>query len=534
MAGFRISRFGGTAPRVPPRTLPPHLAQTAQNCDLRTTELRPLKSGLFVWTPTKTGTVQSIYLFGDQYWFHWTQDVDVIRGPIAGDTSERTYFTGTDYPRVTDNSIAVQGGGTDYPTNSYRLGIPAPTVTPAATLGAGGGCAEEDKTSATFVFTYVSAWGEEGPPSDASAVYDVCNGQTVTVTGLAAPVGNYNISAMRIYCAVSGFWQYVGETAIGNTSYEITSFDATQLGEAMVSETWYEPPADMKGLCMMANGIAVGFAGNEIIPSHAFMPHAYPPEYRLTTDYPIVGIAAAGQALVVTTTGNPYLVMGADPSALAMDKLESNQACVAKRSMVDMGQWVMWASPDGLVAAAPGQQPKVVTEGMMTREQWQALAPTSIHAYYWEGKYLGFYDTGTGTTGGFIFDPSGDTGLQYIDIYATAGYNDLEADKLYLVVSGHIVEWNASTALTYTWKSKIFTAERPLCYGIAQVKADAYPLTAKVYADSTLKHTQTVASASPFRLPGGFLAEDWEIELTGTAGVRDVVVAESVEELKTV
>lgn len=532
MAVIRINRFGGTAPRIPRRELPPHLAQTASNCDLRTNELRPLKSGLFVWEPTKTGTIQSIHKFADQYWFHWTQDVDVIRGPIAGDTSERTYFTGTDYPRVTNNSIAVQGGGTDYPNNSYRLGIPAPTVTPGTTLGAGNDCAEEDKTSATFAFTYLSGWGEEGPPSAASAVVDICNGGTITVTGLAAPTGNYNIAAMRIYCSVSGFWQYTGEVAIGQTSFEITAFDPEALGDAMVSETWYQPPDGMKGLCMMANGIAVGFAGNEIMPSAAFQPHAYPPEYRLTTDYPIVGIAAAGTALIVTTTGNPYLVMGTDPSALSMAKLESNQACVAKRSVVDMGEWVVWASPDGLVAAAAGVQPKVITAPYLLREQWQALKPESIHAYYWEDKYLAFYDTGT-TTGGFIYDPASDTGMQFTSLYATAGYNDLEADALYLVIGGNIVEWNASTALTYTWKSKTFTAPRPISFGVSQVKADSYPLTAKLYADGVLKHTQTVTSAAPFRLLGGFLAEDWEVELTGEVNVREALLAESMQELAT-
>lgn len=533
MAGIRFKRFGGEAPRVPPRDLEPHLAQTAQNCDLRNGNLVPLKGGAFEWTPTKLGTIKSIYLFADQYWFHWTDDVDVIRGPIAGDTSERTYYTGTEYPRVTDNSIGVQGGGTDYPTNSYQLGIPKPTAAISASLGTGGGCDDADKISAAFAYAYVSEWGEEGPLSDPTAVVDVCQSQTVTISGLAAPSGNYNIATYRIYCSTRGEFQFLADVAVGNTSYDYASFSEDDFGEVATSETWYPPPDDMQGLCMMANGIAVGFAGNEIIPSETWQPHAYPPQYRLVTDYPIVAIAAVGQGLVVATEGHPYLVSGAAPSALSMVKSESKQACVSKRSMVDMGDWAIWASPDGLVAAAPGGQPKVITAGLMKREQWQALKPSSIHAYYWEGKYVAFYDTGA-EQGGFIFDPNVDNGIVFLDFYATAGHNDLENDALYLVVDGDIVEWNAGSNLTQTWKSRIEEVKQPRNYGWGQVKAESYPVTLKVYADGTLKHTQTVSSINPFRLPSGFMAEEWELEVTGTAPVYEVMIAESAEDMQRV
>lgn len=531
MTGFKIDKFAGTAPRFKPRNLPPGFAQTAQNCNLQRGTLSPLKSGLFVWTPTKVGTIQSIYKFGGAFWFHWAGDVDVVQGPIANDTQERTYYTGDGVPKVTDASVATSGGGTDYPTVSYTLGLPAPAATPGTSLGAGGGCNEEDKVSVAFVYTYVTGWGEEGPPSAASAVVDVCAGQTVTVTGMStAPAGAYNVTTKRIYAAVYGEYQYVGEVPVATTSYEITAFDASALGETLPSATWYAPPTDMHSITMLPNGIAAGLSGKTVCFSEPYLLHAWPTEYQLILDDDGVAMAACGQSVVVTTANNTYLISGVDPASMSMLKLEANQSCSSKRSMVDMGVFAIYASPDGLVAASPAGEITLVTEELLTREQWQAYNPPSIHAYYWEGQYVAFYDTGA-VQGGFIFDPDAKDGLKSLNFYATAGFSDPAADALYLVVDGDIVQFDAGASLTYAWKSGRFVQPKPVNMGAAQVIADSYPVTFKVYADGVLKATKSVASSRGFRLPAGYQATDWEVELSGTAEVEEVIVVEAMREL---
>jgi hypothetical protein len=55
-----------------------------------------------------------------------------------------------------------------------------------------------------------------------------------------------------------------------------------------------------------------------------------------------------------------------------------------------------------------------------------------------------------------------------------------------------------------------------------------------LYADGALKHTQTVADRNPFRLPSGYRAFEFQIELEGTNPVQDAAIATSVEELKQV
>ncbi len=203
-----VTGFKGMLPTVDPTLLSQQHAVAAVNTKLNTGTLKPFRAPVLVTTPTKTGTKQSIYRFAPTpgndasgFWFHWTSVVDVVRGPVRGDTTERTYFTGDGVPKVTNNAIALTGG-TNYPMNAYQLGIPAPNVVISVTKGgtAEEGATEADKRTWAYVATYVSAWGEEGPPSAPSASIDLLPGENVTVGNLGtAPIGNYNIATKRIY-----------------------------------------------------------------------------------------------------------------------------------------------------------------------------------------------------------------------------------------------------------------------------------------------------------------------------------------------
>lgn len=132
MAVFSIKSFGGIAPIVPPRYLQDNQAQTALNCPVFQGSIQSLADlGVSVASLPKTGTIQSLYRFGqdtlsdNNYWFHWTSDVDVCRSQISGDTSEWTFFTGDGGPKATYNSLALSGSS--YPTATRPLGLAAPT-----------------------------------------------------------------------------------------------------------------------------------------------------------------------------------------------------------------------------------------------------------------------------------------------------------------------------------------------------------------------------------------------------------------------
>lgn len=551
-----IRAFGGIAPKADPRRLPDYAAQIATNCRLDNGVLRAYDGTSFTNTPTKVGTKRTIYRFGQTgndetlYWFHWLDDVDVVKGQIAGDTEERTYFTGDStfgHPRVTKASIALIGG-TNYPMQSYRLGVPAPgssfapgTGAPTGSVsGTGSGTVE----SRVYVYTWVTADGEEGPPSPPFTI-NAQDGQTVTLGNLLSGPAGYNINRKRIYRTVTGFgsgtdYQFVDEIPDVPTTYIDTKLNSA-LGETITTIDYDMPPENMRGLRNMANGMVAGFEGNDVLFCEPYRPFAWPAKYRNALDFPVVGLGVYGDTLVALTRGNPYILFGSDPNAIVSKKLDIQEACVSKRSIVEMGWGVMWASPNGLCQAG-AQGTGLITEDLIDKDYWTSLNPSSIHAYHFDGKYVGFYDNGT--PGCFIFDPQSETQpFSFVTLNATAGYNDLVRDALFLQIGSEIRRFDASTPLTYTWRSKKFETTRRVNFGWGKVEANVYPVTINVYAidrDPTsptfnqmrLRHTRSVANQEPFRMPAGYTSDTWEIELTGVNPVTAVYLAQSAEELK--
>jgi len=485
---------------------------------------------------SKSGEITSIYKFGldnlseTEYWFHWAEDVDVVRGFINGDTTERTYFTGVDYPRVTNNELALSGGSTDYPVVSYQLGVPKPTTPPLCIVG---GTAEEEAIpeTRTYTYTFVNSWGEESAPFSAtpypqSAVVDVTEGENVTLTLPTGVTGNYNITHKRIYRSTAGVYLFVDEIPLSQGTY-VDTLDPDELVEEMASLTWEPPRDDLQGLTGMAGGFLAAFTGIDVYFSEPYRPFAWPLQYSQSVGYTIVGLGAIDTTLVVLTTARPFFLQGSSPDSMVMVEGDISQACVSKQSIVSLNGAVYYASPDGLVALAPGGS-RVVTQGLFEKDQWQDLNPSSIRGFVSENRYVGFYESNAGK-GGFIFDPATNSFTMHT-MHATAGHNDLETDTLYLVVDNAIHKWDQGALLTYTWKSKVFTMPDLVSFTCYRVNAEAYPIDITVYKDGLVHHTHTVTSREIQRLPVGY-GHDWEIELTGTGAVFSVQLGQSPREL---
>lgn len=536
MTGYAVRQFKGIAPRAEPRLLQNNQAQVALNCKLWHGSLRPLLANLFVGNLSKPGTIQTIHRFGHatpsdtQYWFHWASDVDVCRGQIFGDVQERTYYTDGTLPKVTDGSLALSGGGTDYPNASYTLGIPAPAAAATVALnGTGSGIAE----TRVYTYTYVSAWGEEGKPATASAPIDVLPGQTVDLSALSgAPTGAYNIVSKRIYRSVTGSfgtgYLFVAEIAVATATYN-DAIAVENLGEQLSSLTFSMPPATLKGLVSLPNGMMAGFDGKDVYFCEPYKPHAYPLSYVMTVDYDVVALGAIDTTLVVLTKGFPYLMQGTHPDNMSMVKAEIPQACVSKRSVAFLGGAVVYASPDGMFAVGNGTIN--LTEHIFTNNEWRAFfKPDSIHGYVYDDKYIGFYNTGT-AQGGFIIDPkNGD--FTMLDWYATAGYYDPQRDALFLVVGGLLVKFDeGATNMTASWRSKVFYSPKPINLGAIRLEAAAYPVSVQVFADGVSKGTFSITSKFAQRLLAGYLANTWEFAVSTTVEVYSVAFAESMLEL---
>ena len=76
---------------------------------------------------------KTIYRYSPTQWFAWSEDVDVVKAPVHGDTVNRTIWTGEDYPRFTSTDILGGFSSPGTPTGIRRLGIPKPENKPTLT-----------------------------------------------------------------------------------------------------------------------------------------------------------------------------------------------------------------------------------------------------------------------------------------------------------------------------------------------------------------------------------------------------------------
>jgi len=661
MAYFKLITFGGLAPQLSPRLLKDNLAQTAEDVNLESGRLVPITDNsqtLVLDDANRT----SIYKYTDspERWLEFDEDVDVVPGPIAGDTNDTVYWTGQSYPRMGRSSVIV--GVAPFPSSYYRLGIPAPSAAPTvavnspnyftstvttvngdsgltvdrsttgnhglavgdyvtlANFSATGGIAADDingdfkvtsvPTATTFVvatngsatsnatssavaqgvatngptdalidystayvYTFVSAYGEEGPPSAASTIVTTDDNQTITISGLetsASGTGrtNTNLSSKRIYRSNTGsnttIYQFVAEVSLATTSYSDTS-DNADLQEIIPSTYWIGPPNEdtslypdgpLKGLVAMPYGVFAGFTGKRICFSEPFLPHAWPVTYRITLEDNIVAIAMSGNGLIVGTEGRPYLIAGTDPQSMSAVRMEAAQACLSKRSMVDMGSYVLYAGPEGLVAAQ-GAEVRIATEGLISADQWQSdYYPSTIKGFLWKGRYVGFYYTGSAYKG-FIFDPRGGEATLTSLSFSTevrGGFTDPDDNELYIIVDDDIKKFQGgSTNQTFTWKSKEFVPPKPTSMGFAKVDAESYPVTIKVYGDGSVIYNATISTSGSVysvagttpsfssttiyepivRLPAS-VHRTYAIEVSSANTVNEICIGESIDELRAI
>ena len=446
---------------------------------------------------------------------------------------------------ITNDDSAVMLRTTATIGSSIRLRAgtyPSTSTNTYFTLSANGS-ENEASVAETRVYTYtwVSKVAErefESGPAAPSLSVDVFDGQSVLlskfqqaslVNGVYYVDKIYQVNARRIYRAVNGVYLFVDEIPVNQTEYTDTKAP-DDLSEEMSVANWSPPPNTLQGLINLPNGMMAGFVSRDVYFCQPFYPHAWPEDYVQTLDYPVVGLGRMDTTLVVLTTGVPYFIQGSHPDSMVVVKSDIQQACASKRSIVSISGRVFFASPDGLVMLSTGGS-QVITENMFTRAQWQQLNPTSIHAYQHDMKYVAFYDTGT-VQGGFIYDM---ISSQFIfhDVYATAGYNDLQRDQLFLTFDDKSIRrWLDGPVLDYVWRSKVFTMPQVMGFTCAQIEAETYPLTVKFYCDdlATPYYTLSVPSRAPFRLPVK-VGRDWQLQLEGTSQVFSAVVAQSMEEL---
>lgn len=577
MSILKITGFSGEIPRLVPRLLPDTAAQNATNARLESGGLSPYRKPKFVSRieTIPAGQIKTIYRNGAT-WMAWDKPVYVAPGPVAAD---RLYVMGDGAPKMIV-------GGTTYP-----LAVPMPTGALTATVsGAGTG----DVFTRLYVYTWVTAFGEESEPSPVSNQVNWQSGQTVTLSGFAATPSGRNITKQRIYrsqTSLSGTDLYFIAERDASAANFVDNVPLTAQNEPLPSLEWNAPPDDLTGLIALPNGMMAAFRGKELWFCEPWRPHAWPEKYVLTMDYNIVALGAYGTTIVVMTDGQPYIVSGTSPDTMAQEKLELNLPCINPRGVVDLGYAIAYPSHDGLVVASSSGA-RVVTDQLMTRDDWLRTAPERFVSGQFFGLYFASYEyidpKGKALTGSFIIDLTGQEAfLKRTGYKSDATWYDISEGKLYLCIGQDIFEWDAldSENEILTWRSKQYVLQKPTNFGViliegttvmtpeeeaaieqAQEEAAAYnasifgnpsiggelrgaPLNAyPINGDALLRLTSprfvsvtVIADGKPVatvsklnracRLPAGFLAQNWEVEVSANADIAQVTLAGTGAEL---
>lgn len=240
----------------------------------------------------------------------------------------------------------------------------------------------------------------------------------------------------------------------------------------------------------------------------------------------------------------------------------------------------------------------IISRQWVTKDEWMSrFAPTQHMAAIYQDRYLAFYSSQLGLTIGFDDPVTGFTelqqeGVQSVDLDTLTGQTMITIGNKVYEWDG-----DTTNVLAYTWQSKPFLVPKPLNYGAIQLRADftgssaaipippaqgigGYSMNArgpingfagdlvpeaqrfgfslngppawlalglspappapgpeiavKVYGDGVLRWFGAINSETPRRLPSGYKAVKWEVEVQGSSALFSFALAETFKDLEQV
>lgn len=592
-----IKAFGGEIPATDDRLLPDNAAADAVNTWVLSGRIEPLHSLVPLHTMVDPAArsffrmpkgASGIDYMADSYWLEFENaDVRVVRSPTPGqDDDGRFYWADGLYPKMMTGSMIIAG------SPPYELGIPAPAVAPGVT--ASGGVSTTNETT-SYVYTWVSALGEEGPPSPPTTISNKIDATYhITMTApTPANLANRNLTHTRIYRTIVSLqgvanFYFVTELPIATLTYDDNRAIATDAvvvnNEVLQSMSWSAPPVDLQGIVAMAGGFLAGWRYNEIWFSVPYYPHAWPPNYVIAVEGNIVGLGVYYQSLIVLTEGQPYAATGITPNSMTLAKVQPLEACTSRNSIVNTPAGVLYSSPNGLINITPSGAMNLTLQ-QITKDQWaeflhlDTVAASIINQAYYAysletpgvfqsdafqddptlpdvafqpeshygrqpGVYISLVDQRQGLV---VLDPTPHETFNVIqDVYN--GETTILRDGVVYLIDLRQLQSQAP----YRWRSKIFVLPYLQNLGAAKVYwtppyaaspgGSILPSYFRVYAGAT---AQSVADGLPlrfeqemtqsgqmFRLPSGYKALYYQFEVAGEVIVDAIHCAQTAHELR--
>mgnify|MGYP003663998098 FL=1 len=350
----------------------------------------------------------------------------------------------------------------------------------------------------------------------------------------------------------------------------------------------YDPPDErMQGLLAIHNSMIVGFFDNTICFSEPGVPHAWPIKYRLQVDTKIVALGAYGTTLLALTDRTPWKLDGNNPAAMSITRTDYILPCVSKRSVINIGFGVVWASAGGLAVYSTTIGTDYLTKNVHSWATWpQAYDAKNLYGAYYRGRYFGSDGLNT-----FLFERDEEVGGHLVksDVRFTAAYYDAKTDRFYYAAGDQVWLWNSQQVgnAVLDWKSKVFTTKSPINLGAAQIVGDfnseedaaalaqenanirtfngdlisngelvgaigtllgnelqlagsnlreirvsTGAVTFQFFVNKKLIYSSSRSTGTPFRLPSGYRADIFEVRVSTNVRVRAIMMAESMAGLR--
>lgn len=533
-----IQKFSGLAPRLNPLAQGPSLASKAIDVDLDNGTIRPWRDGKLMHTADHN--ILSFAQVGC-CWLTWEKCVDVVY-PYTPSCPFVIVTGAAGYPQIATAEEACRG-------EWCRLGVPCPPSAPIMEVTQ---LPVNKKTAARgYRYSYVNKYGQEGGGSAPSEVAPVEDGQTVNVSGFACPAPEWCVTSIRLYRLGTPFETGLEESNPQNTEYFfVAEFPCTQAtyvdtvkdidlgGQAgpnvFTNDEYLPPPADLRNLVSMENGILAGISGDSVWMCEPNFPHAWLLRYTKGLFDKPVALASIGHAMFVATDGRPYFVDGrnnckGDGCAQVM-RTRVPLPCVSARSMAAESGVCYYATKSGLVAMA-GNAAKVVSQQHLSRRDWEALRPNLMIGAVRDGYYHGY----TASFGMRYRGPEDefanlrDIAYTHLSERPSALFR-AEDGELYYAVGNQIFLWNGGDRFKVgTWASTAEWFPRRTSLGSGSIQRSTFGNTRfKLVTDYGVVQDRMVNNSTEFRIKGLASAEFASVEVDTTAEIFEIAVGTTI------
>ena len=568
------NRWGGLDNRHSPNLIGPNLAADLSNVVLDAHTIAPL-SGPGDSVASLAGTVRSAYKFNGTWILstearQYVETAGMLIYAVSGQHPKKTtdgttwHNLGIQKPQA---GPTVAAGAAGNPSGTYSCyvtfvstlgGESAPSAAGTVTVTAqkiewsaipthiGLGDITDESDEVTNV-TNISAWqvgmriigqiaaGTSAPAASvgipAGATITAINGTTITLSAAATATASGirltdpQFTSRKLYRAGAATNLITPLPDMTTLTYSDNTADA-DVGAALAT-LGYVVPVEFDAISVSPTGVLLGAKGRVVYPSESALPHAFS-TVSFTCNETVRALGNYAGAFAILTLATIYILDGTTPANFTLTNTPSQQGCLDRDTVVDMGDVLIYRSPDG-ICAFNGRDSDVISKQFLSDAFMVAISTSNNKAVRHNERYYLFHAAGF-----LVWDPrqegspwnKGDLGADE----ATAAHYDRTADTLYVVVptsgTSHVKAWEGGSALTWTYKTGDWHGSAEGLEDFFRsgriVNNGAVTLTATVDGTAGTANTFTRATLGPSDFFISKRGLELSMSMTGTGTVRAI------------